>query len=526
MPTFNSTTPHTQPVTSLVRSRLVADIVVVGAGMGGMAAAARLSALGHTVTVVEQSPSHGGKLGASRRDGFVFDTGPSLLTLPAVYRDLFLKTAMSRKGAALEDNIGLVGLDPAFAYRWADGTTAVVPGSNPKRVAAALAEALGGSTEAEWLRLSQRSGAMWAATRTPFLQSPVSGPLQLARRLSRWRDVRTIAPLTTLRTLGSSYLTDPRLRMFFDRYATYAGSDPRRAPATLAVIPFVEQTFGAWHVEGGIAKLSQALYQRCVQRGITFMFNSDVSRVLIDGGRAAGVELTDGRRIKANLVVANTDARHLYRDLVADPRTRATVRRLSKTTPSMAGFVMLLALRGRSSSMQHHNVWFTSDYDREFDSIFGQERRPVVDPTLYVCKPNDPAMRPDDQHESWFVLANAPVHYVGQDPSRGVDWQAAGVADAYADQLLQVMAARGFDVRERVVWRELRSPAWLQEHTRSPGGAIYGSSSNGSRAAFLRPANRSPVPGLFLVGGSSHPGGGLPLVAMSASIVADLIGPA
>jgi phytoene dehydrogenase-like protein len=168
-------------------------------------------------------------------------------------------------------------------------------------------------------------------------------------------------------------------------------------------------------------------------------------------------------------------------------------------------------------------VWFPADYDAEFDAIFGRSPNPVDDPTIYVCAPDDPQMRPDADHESWFVLVNAPRH--SSTGERGtIDWDAPGLADSYRDRILDVMASRGYDVRDRLLWSEIRTPADLERATRAPGGSIYGSSSNGPRAAFLRPANASPEPGLYLVGGSAHPGGGLPLVGMSAEIVANLIG--
>jgi phytoene dehydrogenase-like protein len=194
----------------------------------------------------------------------------------------------------------------------------------------------------------------------------------------------------------------------------------------------------------------------------------------------------------------------------------------------LSGFVLLLALRGRTPGLRHHTVLFPADYDAEFDHVFGTGAQagrpaPVPDPTIYISAPDDPALRPDDDHEAWFVLVNAPRH----DPrGRGVDWDAAGLAEKYADRILELLAERGLEVRDRLLWRQIRTPADLERDTHSVGGSIYGSSSNGARAAFLRPANRSTIDGLFLVGGSSHPGGGLPLVGMSAAIVADLIGKA
>ncbi|MGI8698395.1 MAG: phytoene desaturase family protein, partial [Mycobacteriales bacterium] len=229
----------------------------------------------------------------------------------------------------------------------------------------------------------------------------------------------------------------------------------------------------------------------------------------------SGVTLADGERLPADIVVSGVDAAHLYADLLPVSRQLA---RLRRTTPSLAGFVLLLGLRGRTAGHAHHRVLFPAGYDAEFDAIFGPDPQPVTDPTLYVAVPDDPAVSPPG-HEAWFVLVNAPRH-------GPVDWTAPGLADSYADHLLDVLAARGLDVRDRLLFREIRTPADLERDTGAPGGAIYGSSSNGARAAFLRPANRSPVPGLFLVGGSAHPGGGLPLVGMSAAIVAGLIGPA
>jgi phytoene dehydrogenase-like protein len=186
----------------------------------------------------------------------------------------------------------------------------------------------------------------------------------------------------------------------------------------------------------------------------------------------------------------------------------------------VAGFVLLLALDGFGARQPAHRIWFPPDYDAEFDALF-RRPEPVSDPTVYVHSPADPAMAPAGG-EAWFVLVNAPVH----DPAGGVDWDAPGLRERYADRVLEVLARRGEDVRGRIRWREIRTPADLERDAAAPGGAIYGTASHGMLAALLRPANRSPVPGLYLVGGSAHPGGGLPIVALSAKIVADLVGPA
>ena len=265
-------------------------VVVVGAGMGGLAVAARLARLRHDVVVCEQSATYGGKLGAYERDGFVFDTGPSMLTLPAVYRDLFLKTGK----APLEDAVDLVPVDPAFRYRFADGTVLDVPNASRARIARAMTTAFGSGAGEDWNRLIDHAAEVWRVTRGPFLESPLSGPGDLLRQSRRLSDLRLVAPWRSLRSTGRRFLRDPRQRMLLDRYATYSGSDPRRAPAALAVIPYVEQTFGVWHVRGGLRRLADALHARCSERGVRFRFTSDVAAIDVAGGRACGVRLVDG----------------------------------------------------------------------------------------------------------------------------------------------------------------------------------------------------------------------------------------
>jgi phytoene desaturase len=487
----------------------VAGVVVIGAGMGGLAAAARLAALGHRVTVVEQADTHGGKLGTLQRDGFTFDTGPSLLTLPGVYRDLFAAT-----GAPLDDVVDIVPVDPVCHYRFPDGTELDLPHAEAD-VPAALAAVFGDRAARQWQKVMAGAAHLWDLVGEQVLQRPLGGVGDLVRRSASVRDLLAIAPWRTLRSLGRRELTDPRLRMLLDRYATYSGSDPRRIPALMSVVPYVEQRFGGWYVRGGLRVLGDALADRCRALGVEFRFGTAVTGIDRGATGVTGVR-AGGTRLSADLVVSDVDAEHLYRDLL--PGHRRPLRALRRVQPSLSGFVLLLALRGRTPDPRHHRVLFPRDYDAEFDAIFGRAPRPVPDPTVYVCAPDDPAVAPPGD-EAWFVLVNAPRH-------GPVDWTAPGLAEDYADRLLAVLADRGLDVRDRLRWREIRTPADWERDTGSVGGSIYGSSSNGPRAALLRPGNRSPVRGLYLVGGSAHPGGGLPLVAMSAAIVAGLIGPA
>lgn len=488
-------------------------VVVIGGGLGGLAAAARLARLRHNVTLVEQADTVGGKIGMREVDGFRFDTGPSLVTLPATLRDLFLKT-----GRPLEEVLELEQLSPLAHYRFADGTAMDLPNTGVNDIAAAFGTALGGRAADDWQRLHRHAERVWDAVRGPFVEAPLAGGRDLLRLAARRpADVWRIRPWRTLRDVARASFADSRQQQFLERYATYAGSDPRRAPAVLSVIPYVEHTFRGWHVRGGMRTIVDVVYQRASDRGVSFRTGTAVTAINRTGNRVNGVRLSTGEQLAADVVVSDVDAHVLYRDLLPDVPMQ---RRLFRVTPSLSGFVLLLGLRGLTPELRQQNVLFGSNYDAAFDAIFGADARPVDDPTIYMAAPRDADSAPGG-HEALFVLVNAARHGTGPG---SIDWTAPGVATSYASHVLDCMAARGVDVRDRIVVQEVRTPADLERETGSPGGAIYGTSSNGWRAAVLRPANRSPVDGLFLVGGSAHPGGGIPLVLMSAAIVADLVG--
>ena len=493
----------------------MAKVVVIGGGVGGLACAARLAAAGHHVQLFEQASEVGGKLGTFERDGFRFDTGPSILTMPYVLHDLLDAIGLDRSA------IPLRRLDPIARYRFGDGSWMEAAASDDAFLDEI--ERLRPGNADDMRRFLVRADAIWSATRQPFLESPLNGVRSLLRLSMRAADLRTVAPHRTLRQLADSTLRDERLVTFIDRYATYTGSDPRRAPAALASIPFVERHFGAWYVDGGLRVIADALAGRCAALDVQISVNQPVVKITRRNGRVDGVELASGGRVAADIVVANADAEHVYSELLRPGRrSNSVLRRLQQTTPSLSGFVLCLAVNGKTPAIAHHTVLFPDRYDDEFDDLFGPVPGAVRAPTIYCSVPSDDRVAPHG-HESWFVLVNAPRH-MPDDPSAGIDWRAPGFADRYGDRIVAQMAARGVDIRDRIRWRVVRTPADLADQTWSVGGSIYGSSSNGARAAFLRPTNRSPVAGLFLVGGSAHPGGGLPLVMLSAAITAGLIG--
>ncbi len=476
----------------------MASVVVVGAGVGGLAAAIRIGAAGHDVTVLDRLDRAGGKLAEHHADGFTWETGPSLLTVPEVFAEL-----AAVAGRDLDDLVTLRRLDPICRYRFPDGS-GFDHRADPADAIREIETFSPGQGEA-WRAFMERARTIWDVSQRSFLAGAMASPLDLASRSGRPRDLLDIDPFRTLHGRASATFDDERLVRYADRYATYSGSSPYRAPATLACIAHVEQDLGAWYVDGGLGRLADALVELAAGVGVDIRTGTDVASIIQEGERVAGVRTADGERIAADAVVANVDALHLYGDLL--PGTRG-LRRARAAPRSSSGFVLLLGVRGATEGLAHHNISFSADYQAEFAALF-DDGPPPLDPTVYVCASSvtDPTQAPEG-HENWFVLVNAPT--------------GAGDMPGYGDHLLDVLAARGWDLAGRIVYREQITPADIEARYRAPGGSIYGTSSNGPLAAFLRPGNRGPLDRLYLCGGSSHPGGGLPLVALSGRNAADL----
>ncbi|MCX6425270.1 MAG: phytoene desaturase family protein [Actinobacteria bacterium] len=494
------------------------EIVVIGAGIGGLAAATRLAKAGFKVKIFEASSQPGGKCRTININGYSFDTGPSLLTLPAVYRDLFLKS-----GKHLGQVLKVTPVEPAFDYFFPDGTRLTLPSSSRAETSTAIEKSFGRKAAIEWEDLMKRAEKMWAVSREPFVESELGSITSLIIRPKIFADLFTIAPWRSLRSLVNRKIRDPHLRTLIDRYATYTGSDPRKAPAVLLTIPYVEMVFGAWHIGGGIGRLGQALAERAENCGALIEYNCPVSQILTSDGKVTGVKLNDGRIIDSQTVISNADSELTYGTLLGDLAVaRKEKRKIMKSEPSLSGFYLTIGLKGKRSNLNHHTISFPENYDAEFDAVF-KDFQPVADPTLYICSPQDEQMVPNQDlanHESLFVLVNAPRHSKN---GNGFDWSTTGVAKKYADHLVDLLVSKGFIERERIEVLEYGSPLQIENNHLAPGGSIYGRSSNGARAAFGRAKNRSPIDGLYLVGGSAHPGGGLPLVGLSGEIVAGII---
>ncbi|MEV6244979.1 NAD(P)/FAD-dependent oxidoreductase [Streptomyces sp. NPDC051742] len=463
----------------------MARIVVIGAGLGAMAAAARLAVAGHRVTVYERGATYGGAVGRFERDGFAFDTGPGLLHLPAVYRDLFVKTGKE----PLEECVALTQVDPASRHVFADGTRVDLPNASRAGTVAALDAALGAGAGERWGDFLVRAREAWDRTRRPLLEEPQpADPAPLAREpYPALKPGLLRRPTTTLARIGTRELRDPRLAALLDAYAWTYGFDPATAPAAAAVLPYMEQTFGSWYVGGGLRALADAVYERCLKRRVEFVFDTPVEEVLEKHGRAVGVRPAGGDIVEADHVVSGAPVPALPPQ--SDGRPRHQVLGTSRVT-------VCLALRGPRESAAVHRTVVHADGDR---------------PTVTVLRPDDPALRPDADHEPVTVTAT-----VRTSPERD-----AGAWEAFADGMVEAAGRAVPGLRERLLWRHVRTPEDVRRDTGAaevPGPALAGAD-----GLLLPAANRSPLPGLWFAGGWSHPGGGLAHAGMSGALVAGFI---
>ncbi|MFC7216717.1 phytoene desaturase family protein [Streptomyces polyrhachis] len=490
----------------------MARIAVIGAGMGAMAAAARLATAGQSVTVYERGETYGGGVRRLVRDGFGFDTGPGLLHLPAVYRDLFLKTGRR----PLEECVGLTPLDPAVRHVFPDGTAVTLPASRGG-VVEALDSLAGPDAGRQWGELVNRGRDVWEAVRRPLLEEPLAAdprflgrepypPVEVRRGLLRRpRPVRA----RTLAEVCAGQLDDPRLRAMLAGEALAYGFDPARAPASAAVLPYLAQTFGSWYVHGGLRALAEALYGRCLERGVTFAFDTPVAGVATEGGRVSGVELADGRTAGARYVVAGVPPAGL-RALAGGGAEDGGA---GDGASAPGRIVVCLALRGaRPRDAVHRTVVHGGAQEAQARwAVRGEGGLPAEAPSVTVLRPDDPAQRPNDGHEAVTLSAVVPA---------GADWDASA-AGLFADRMAEAAEAAVPGLRERTLWREVRTPADTERETGARG--VPGPALAGGGGAYLVRGNGTGVAGLYAVGGWAHPGGGLPHAGMSGALVSGLI---
>lgn len=478
---------------------------VIGAGIGGLAAAVRLAAAGDDVTVWEKNPVAGGKVAELRSGPWRFDTGPSLFTLPELVGELFALC-----GERMEEHLPLRRLDASCRYFFADGS-AFTCYNDPDRLARELSRTGFGCEEAVRRRLDDARQAY-----------ELGAPVFIFSNFHRLANFRTpssrrlaahLGCLDLLRTMHGANrrdFRDPRLVQLFDRYATYNGSSPYRAPATLNMIAHLEHNLGTFFPEQGIRAIARELWLLACRQGVRFRFSAPVDRIVTERGRAVGLAAGGGMH-RYDRIVSDVDVRYLSERLLAEHPLR---RRLRQAEPSSSALIFYWGVEGQHPQLGLHNVLFSADYPTEFRRLF-RDATIADDATVYlfvsskVVSGDAPA-----GCENWYAMVNAPA-------DRGQDW-AAIVARTREQVLRKIGRLLSLDAAGAIRMERVCTPRDIEERTMSCGGALYGASSNGPLAAFLRhPNTLSALRNLYFVGGSVHPGGGIPLCLASARIVCD-----
>jgi phytoene desaturase len=482
---------------------------VIGAGLGGLAAAVELRSRGWDVHVFEKQSGPGGKAFTNRLDGFRFDTGPSLLTLPEVFDELF-----ALLGERREDHIAVTKLETLCRYFWQDGTHFRTR-SDHEEMALAMHRTFGEDPA------HLRSYLAYVAR-----LYEIAGPVFLEHSLHEWetlaspvfrrslRRIFGIDPFRTMDQANGAFFTSPYLRQLFNRYATYNGSSPYKTPATLNIIQHVEYNRGAYAVDEGIYSIPTALSALAERHGIRIHYGVAVEAIRSVDSRVTGIRV-NGEEQGYDAVVSNADVLTTYDRLLGAPEAKAA-KRYRRLEPSSSGFVFYWGMKRRFPELGLHNIFFSADYRREFDDIFERHIVPR-DPTIYVNISSKVTSgdAPADG-ENWFVLINVPYH-------RDQNWTAEG--KFLKSRVLRSLSNRlGVDVGAHIAVEDTLTPADIEAKTDSTGGSLYGIASNTRRAAFSRHPNRARAfPGLYFAGGSAHPGGGMPLAVLSGRLAGRLL---
>jgi len=484
-------------------------VAVVGAGIAGLATAVQLSRQGIAVTVCEKETHAGGKIRQAITPVGPVDLGPTVCTMPWVFDEL-LQPSEGKLAARLQAE----PLDVLAHHRWADGTRLNLY-ADPVRSCDAVAECFG-PKEAQRLKHFQHvSRQLHDALLDSFLKSRQPSLTALIRRTGAGGllALGQAWPFASLWGRLGQLFGDPHLRQLFARYATYCGSSPMNAPSTLMLIAHVEQA-GVWRIPGGMARLARALTRVAEKQGVRFIFGRQIAAIDMAGGRVSGVRWENGEILEAAHVVVNADIRALSRGLLGGPgMTAIPPGKLNERSLSAITWAGLARLGG--NSIDHHNVFFSSDYPAEFEALFGGQTMPEH-PTVYLCASDRPAAvaAPGGNKERIMLLINAPASGDRTD----LNW--ALMARKAGEKVRDHLRACGVDVEWDPAELQTTTPADFHRLYPGTGGALYGEATHGWRSAFTRPGVVTKIPGLYLAGGSVHPGPGMPMAAISGMAAA------
>ena len=484
----------------------MAKVIVIGAGIAGIASAIRQAVKGHEVAVYEANAYPGGKLSEFRSGDFRFDAGPSLFTMPQYVDELFSLAGKNPKDAFTYEK-----LETVCRYFYEDGTRINAWANRDK-----LAEEIALKTKDPASSVHQfldYSAQIYAITHSIFLEKS----LHRLRSFLNWETFKAvfrfpkIDPFRSMNTANTDFFKDDKTIRFFNRYATYNGSNPYKAPATLNIIPHLEQHFGAYFPKRGMVAITQSLVKLAENLGVKFNYHARVDEILVEDKKVKGIRL-NGEIIPADRVVSNMDIWFTYRQLL---KNEVAPKRILNQERSSSALIFYWGIKAEFPELDLHNIFFSEDYKKEFAAIWEQQSIDV-DPTIYVnISAKYQSGDAPKGAENWFVMINVPAN-------TGQNWDEL-IAAARKNVIDKLSRMLNRDIAQLIVTEELLDPRSIEQKTASYQGSLYGTSSNNQFTAFLRHANfSSKIKGLYFVGGSVHPGGGIPLALLSAKIVDDL----
>ena len=481
--------------------------IVIGSGIAGLASAIRLRKKGYQVEVFEANEYTGGKLHAIREEGYRFDMGPSLFTMPHLIDELFELHNLNPR-----DHFNYHQKETVCNYFWDDNTTLTVPADEEAFV----------NIAAERFNTPKDKLTSYLASNKEKYN--LTADIFLNKSLHKWSTYLSFDTLksliqayklnlsSTLNQVNENYFENKKLVQLFNRYATYNGSSPYKTPGIMSLIPHLEMHYGTFYPEGGMHAISQSLYRLGESLGVTFHLNEGVNQIITKDGKALGVSTVKGN-YEADIVVSNMDIFSTYKRLL--PGSKHPQKILEQERSSSA-LIFYWGIKGKFPELDLHNIFFSEDYQKEFTMLF-EDKDLYEDPTVYVnITSKEDSNDAPEGCENWFVMVNAPGNF-------GQDWEKLKV-QAKKNILLKLNRILDRNIEELIDFETVLEPITIEEKTSSHRGSLYGTSSNSKFAAFLRHANfSSDYKGLYFCGGSVHPGGGIPLCLLSAKIMTDLI---
>lgn len=500
------------------RSTRTLSVGVIGGGLAGLAAACTLAARGHKVTLLEKNEWVGGKAAVHHENGFRFDMGPTILTLPSVLHRIFREA--NRK---LEDYMHLVALDPQWRCFFEDGGVLDLVTDIAKMRSNLETFSPKANIGEGYERFMQISKRLHEVSNKFFFWRSVGGisdTMEVGGAFSATvlKDVLSLRMGTTVAGLVRSCVPDERAAQMIDHFTQYVGSSPEASPAVLCGIAHMQTQEGVWYPIGGTRSVPQALAKLAGELGVEIRTQADVASIDTDGKSVQGVTTTDGQQYKFDAIVSNCDAVRTHRELLKGTPSEKRFEKRRKYEPACSGVVLYLGLKERYEHLLHHNFVFSKDPHEEFDYIYRQGK-PAPDPTAYVCAPasTEPQVAPEGG-EALYVLVHTP--YLRPDH----DWSKMfpEYREVILDKLERTAGMKG--IRDRIVTENSLTPEGIHKRYRVLNGAIYGIASHGRFLGAFKPANRSrDLRGLYLAGGAAHPGPGMPMVMMSGWIAGDTL---